>query len=79
MLLRSSPESLLAFTSLVAFMSRLDEDLKPIRSPRAVAPLSGYFLANPEELKKAQEEVSFCIKCMLLQYEGLCIWLECCT
>lgn len=37
---------------------RLDKDLKSIPSPKAVAPLTGYFLADLDELKKKQEEVA---------------------
>jgi len=36
----------------------LDKDLKPIPHPRAVAPLTGYFLVDEEELKRKQEEVA---------------------
>lgn len=37
----------------------LDKDLKPIPgNPRAVAPLSGHFLVDPEELAKAQAAVA---------------------
>ena len=38
--------------------ARLDENLKPIPSEGAVAPLSGRFLADLDELKKKQEEVA---------------------
>ncbi len=36
----------------------LDKELQPIASERAIAPLTGYFLADPEELRKKQEEVA---------------------
>lgn len=36
----------------------LDKDLKPIKSERAVGLLSGYFLGDPDEIKKAQEKVA---------------------
>jgi len=36
----------------------LDENQKPIADPLAVAPLSGRFLADPEALRRAQEEVA---------------------
>jgi len=37
---------------------QLDEDLQVIPSDRAVAPLRGHFLVDPEELKRKQEEVA---------------------
>jgi len=48
----------LEIPTAIPLVYRLDKDLKPIPSPRAVAPLSGYFLADLEELKKKQEEVA---------------------
>ena len=36
----------------------LDADLKPIPSKLGVAPLTGRFLEDPEELKRKQEEVA---------------------
>ena len=36
----------------------VDKDLKPIKSATAVAPLSGSFLVDPEELRRKQEEVA---------------------
>ena len=39
-------------------MYSLDKELKPIPSDRAVAPLTGFFLVDPEELKRKQEEVA---------------------
>ena len=42
----------------IPLIYELDKDLKPIGNPRAVSPLNGYFLADLEALKKAQEEVA---------------------
>ena len=42
----------------IPLVYELDTDLKPIANSRAVAPLNGYFLADLEALKKAQEEVA---------------------
>jgi len=42
----------------IPLVYRLNADLAPIPSERAVAPLSGHFLADLEALKKAQEEVA---------------------
>lgn len=42
----------------VPLVYQLDKDLKVVPSDRAVAPLSGHFLVDPEELKKKQEEVA---------------------
>ena len=42
----------------IPLVYRLDKDLKPIKSPRAARLLSGYFLGDPEEIKKAQEAVA---------------------
>ena len=36
----------------------LDRELRPIPSERSVAPLSGHFLVDPEELRRKQEEVA---------------------
>ena len=42
----------------VPLVYTLDKDLKSIPSERAVAPLTGYFLVDEEELKRKQEEVA---------------------
>mmetsp|Transcript_36386 Transcript_36386/g.95656 ORF Transcript_36386/g.95656 Transcript_36386/m.95656 type:complete len:307 (-) Transcript_36386:483-1403(-) len=42
----------------IPLVYRLTKELKPLPSERAVAPLNGYFLADADELKKAQEEVA---------------------
>jgi len=43
----------------IPLVYQLDKDLKPIQgNPRAVSPLSGYFLTDPEELAKAQAAVA---------------------
>jgi 2,3-bisphosphoglycerate-dependent phosphoglycerate mutase len=42
----------------IPLVYRLDADLKSIPSLNAVEPLTGYFLADLEALKKAQEEVA---------------------
>lgn len=42
----------------IPLVYRLDKDLRPIKNDRAVSPLNGYFLADPDELKKKQEEVA---------------------
>ena len=43
----------------IPLVYHLDADLKPIGgNPRAVPPLSGYFLTDPEELAKAQAAVA---------------------
>ena len=42
----------------IPLVYRLDKNLKPIPSDRACEPLNGYFLVDPEELKKAQEKVA---------------------
>lgn len=42
----------------IPLVYRLDKDLNPIFDARANAPLRGYFLADPEEVKKAQEAVA---------------------
>jgi len=42
----------------IPLVYELDADLKPLQVSGAVAPLSGRFLADPEALKKAQEEVA---------------------
>ena len=39
-------------------MYRLNKALEVIPDSRAVAPLQGYFLADEDALKKAQEEVA---------------------
>jgi len=42
----------------IPLVYRLNADLKPIPSERAVAPLSGFFLVDEVELKRKQEEVA---------------------
>ena len=42
----------------IPLVYKLDKDMKPIPCPGSVAPLSGYFLTDPEELKRKQEEVA---------------------
>ena len=42
----------------IPLVYELDADLKPLQMSGAVAPLSGRVLADPEALKKAQEEVA---------------------
>ena len=42
----------------IPLVYRLDKNQKPIPSDRACEPLNGYFLVDPEELKKAQEKVA---------------------
>jgi 2,3-bisphosphoglycerate-dependent phosphoglycerate mutase len=42
----------------VPLVYNLDKELKPISSAGAIAPLSGVFLVDPEELKRKQEEVA---------------------
>ena len=42
----------------IPLVYRLDKNLKPIKSDRASGMLSGYFLGDPEEIKKAQEAVA---------------------
>jgi 2,3-bisphosphoglycerate-dependent phosphoglycerate mutase len=42
----------------IPLVYRLDKNLKPIPDARTRAPLRGYFLADPEEVKKAQEAVA---------------------
>jgi hypothetical protein len=42
----------------VPLVCHFDSDLQPIRSERAVAPLSGYFLADPSELMEKQARVA---------------------
>ena len=42
----------------VPLVYRLDENLKSIPSPLSVAPLTGQFLIDEEELKKKQDEVA---------------------
>lgn len=42
----------------IPLVYKLDKDLQPIVSDRAVAPLRGHFLVDPEELKRKQEEVA---------------------
>ena len=42
----------------VPLVYKVDKDMKPIKSELAVAPLTGYFLVDPEELKRKQEEVA---------------------
>eukprot|EP00967_Tisochrysis_lutea_P140719 scaffold257564_cov28-Tisochrysis_lutea.AAC.2 len=42
----------------IPLVYELDKDLKPIKLTGSVAPLSGCFLADADELKKAQEEVA---------------------
>ena len=42
----------------IPLVYRLDKNPKPILSDRACEPLNGYFLVDPEELKKAQEKVA---------------------
>ena len=42
----------------IPLVYELDANLKPIPSARALAPLTGHFLVDPEELKRKQEEVA---------------------
>jgi len=42
----------------VPLVYRVDENLKSIPSDRAIAPLTGHFLVDEEELKRKQEEVA---------------------
>mmetsp|Transcript_66758 Transcript_66758/g.134562 ORF Transcript_66758/g.134562 Transcript_66758/m.134562 type:complete len:309 (+) Transcript_66758:94-1020(+) len=43
----------------IPLVYRLDKDLKPIKDSRVTSPiLGGYFLGDPEEIKKAQEKVA---------------------
>jgi 2,3-bisphosphoglycerate-dependent phosphoglycerate mutase len=42
----------------IPLVYRLDKDLKPIRDARCSGLLNGYFLGDPEEIKKAQEKVA---------------------
>jgi len=42
----------------IPLVYRLNKELKPIPQEGAVAPLTGRFLVDPEELKKKQEEVA---------------------
>jgi len=42
----------------IPLVYKLDSELQVIPSDRAVAPLRGHFLVDPEELKKKQEEVA---------------------
>jgi len=42
----------------IPLIYHLDSELQPIASPDAVAPLTGYWLADLEALKQAQEEVA---------------------
>jgi len=55
----------------IPLVYRLDSNLKPIPSSRAVAPLTGHFLADLEELKKKQEEVANQSKLRYSQEEGV--------
>jgi len=42
----------------IPLVYRLDKDLQPIPDSRAAGLLQGYFLGDPDEIKKAQEEVA---------------------
>jgi len=42
----------------IPLIYRLDKDLRPIKNDRCVGLLGGYFLGDPEEIKKAQEKVA---------------------
>jgi 2,3-bisphosphoglycerate-dependent phosphoglycerate mutase len=42
----------------IPLVYELDKDLKPIPSDRAVAPLTGHFLVDADELARKQEEVA---------------------
>ena len=42
----------------VPLVYKLDKDLKPIKQPQAVAPLSGAFLGDASEIEKARQQVA---------------------
>jgi len=42
----------------IPLVYQLDKDLKPIKSDRATGLLSGHFLADLDELEKAQQKVA---------------------
>ena len=41
----------------IPLVYEFDKDLKIVKNPKAVAPLSGLFLGDPERIKKAQDKV----------------------
>lgn len=42
----------------IPLVYKLDKDLRPIKNARSSGMLNGYFLGDPEEIKKAQEKVA---------------------
>ena len=46
----------------IPLVYNFDKDLNIIKNPKAVEPLSGLFLGDPERIKKAQEKVKNQIK-----------------